>query len=105
AARLLVSRYGQCLSALCATLPRRGELQPLVRKLFVAPLAFLVPAVGKILVFFRVRGVRGSRLVPTRAAARCGEVYRHGDLHLLTLSGLVRSLRSLRDCHHKNATS
>jgi len=74
-----------------------------MRQLFVAPLTFLVPAVGKILVFFRVRS---SRLVPGRAAARYGEVYRHGDLHLLlTLGSLVRSLRSRRDCHHKNALS
>ena len=91
------------LTVLSATLPLLGELQPLVRELFVAPLAFLVPAVGKIFAFFRVRG---SRLVPGRAAARCGEVYRHGDLHLLlTLGRLVRSLRSRRDCHHKNALS
>jgi hypothetical protein len=88
---------------LCATLSLLGELQPLARKLFVAPLAFFVPAVGEILVFFRARS---SRLVPGRAAARCEEVRRHGDLHLpLTACSLVRSFRSRRDCHHKNAFS
>ena len=78
-ARAIVSGYGQNLSALHATLPLLGQLQPLVRKLFVAPLAFLVPTVGEILVFARARSFR---LVPGRTAARCAEVYRHGDLHL-----------------------
>jgi hypothetical protein len=89
--RAIVFRYGQILSALYATLPLLGQLQPLVRKLFVAPLAFLVPAVGEILVFFRARSFR---LVPGRAATRCEEVRRHGDLHLpLTFWSLVRLLR------------
>jgi hypothetical protein len=68
-----------------------------VRQLFVAPLAFLVPAVREISVFFRVRS---SRLV-LRAITGCGEIYHHGDLHLALTESLVRLLRSRRDCHHK----
>ena len=69
-----------CITQLGGTLPLLGELQPLVRQLFVASLAFFVPAVGEILVFFRVRS---SRLVPDRAIANCQEIYRHGALHPL----------------------
>jgi hypothetical protein len=76
-------RYRRILSALCATLPLLGELQPLVRKLFIAPLAFLVPAVRKISVLYHVRtGLLCPRLKPDRAITRCGEIHRHGDLHL-----------------------
>src|SRR5262244_1889109 len=96
-------RRESTLIVLCATLPLLGELQPLVRQLFVAPLAFLVPAVRELSVFFRVRS---TPLVPDRAIAGCEEIYRHGDLHLPLMDwSVVRSLRSRRDCHHKNALS
>ena len=92
------------LTVLSATLPLLGELQPLVRELFVAPLAFLVPAVRELSVLSRVRaGLLCPRLTPDRAIAGCGEIHRHGDLHLPMGWSLVRSLRSCRECHHKNA--
>src|SRR6516165_401429 len=92
------------LTVLSATLPLLGELQPLVRELFVAPLAFLVPAVRELSVLSRVRaGLLCPRLTPDRAIAGCGEIHRHGDLHLPLDWSVVRSLRSRRDCHHKNA--
>src|SRR5262249_45503269 len=98
-------RRESTLIVLCATLPLLGELEPLVRQLFVAPLAFLVPAVRELAVLSRVRaGLLCLRLTPDRASAGCGEIHRHGDLHLpLTDWNLVRSLRLCRDCHHKNA--
>ena len=69
------------LTVLSATLPLLGELQPLVRELFVAPLAFLVPAVRERSVLDRVHaGLLRPRLTPDRASAGC--VHRHGDLHL-----------------------
>src|SRR5262252_1197929 len=77
-ARAIVFRNGQILSALHATPPLLSQLQPLLPKLFVTPLAFLVPAMGEILVFFRARSfglIRGG------AAARYEQVRRHGDLH------------------------
>jgi len=68
------------LTVLCATLPLLGELQPLVRQLFVAPLAFLVPAVRELSILSRVRtGLFRPRLTPDRAIAGCGEIHRHGD--------------------------
>jgi hypothetical protein len=74
-----------CLRArqLDAALPLLGELQPLVRQLFVAALAFLVPAVRELSVLDRVRaGLFRPRLTPDRAIAGCGDIHRHGDLHL-----------------------
>ena len=92
------------LTVLSATLPLLGELEPLVRQLFVAPLAFVVPAVRELAVLSRVRaGLLCLRLTPHRASAGCGEIHRHGDLHLPLDWSVVRSLRSRRDCHHKNA--
>src|SRR5262245_59038758 len=93
------------LTVLCAALPLLGELQPLVRQLFVAPLAFLVPAVRELSVLDRVRaGLFRPRLTPDRTIVGCGQIHRHGDLHLPPMERtLVRSLRSRRDCHHKNA--
>src|SRR5262245_64987512 len=92
------------LTVLCATLPLLGERQPLVRQLLVAPLAFLVPAVRELSVLARVRaGLFCRRLMPDPAIARCGGIHRHGDLHLPLDWSVVRSLRSRRDCHHKNA--
>ena len=94
------------LTVLCATLPLLGELQPLVRQLFVAALAFLVPAVRELSVLSRSRvrtGLFRPRLTPDRAIAGCGGIHRHGDLHLPLDWSVVRSLRSRRDCHHKNA--
>jgi hypothetical protein len=75
-------RRESTLTVLCAALPLLGELQPLVRQLFVAPLAFLVPAVRELLVLDRVRaGLFRPRLTPDRAIVGCGQI-RHGDLHL-----------------------
>src|SRR5262245_33992206 len=78
------------LTALCATLPLLGELQPLVRQLFVATLAFLVPAVRELSVLSRSR-VRTRlfcpRLTPDRAIAGCGEIHRHGDSPPSTMVG------------------
>src|SRR5262245_22814883 len=94
------------LTVLCAALPLLGELQPLVRQLFVAALAFLVPAVRELSVLScsRVRtGLFCPRLTPDQAIAGCGGIHRHGDLHLPLDWSVVRSLRSRRDCHHKNA--
>jgi hypothetical protein len=49
-------------------------------------------------------GLLCPRLTRDRAIAGCGEIHRHGDLHLpLILWSVVRSLRSRRDRHHKNA--
>src|SRR6516164_9651847 len=77
------------LTVLSATLPLLGELQPAVRELSVLS---------------RVRaGLLCPRLTPDRAIAGCGEIHRHGDLHLPLDWSVVRSLRSRRDCHHKNA--
>ena len=65
------------MTVLCATPPLLGELQPLVRQLFVAPLAFLVPAVRELSILSRVRtGLFRPRLTPF---AGCGEIHRHGD--------------------------
>src|SRR5262249_5713005 len=87
-----------------AALPLLGKFQPLMRQLFVASLAFLVPAVRELSVLYHVRaGLLCPRLTPDRAIAGCGEIHRHGDLHLPLDWSLVRSLRSRRDCHHKNA--
>src|SRR5262245_59063796 len=92
------------LTVLCATLPLLGELQPLVRQLFVATLAFLVPAVRELSVLDRVRaGLLRLRLTQDRAIAGRWGIHRHGDLHLQLDWSVVRSLRSRRDCHHKNA--
>src|SRR5262249_46927246 len=90
---------------LCATLPLLGELQPLVRQLFVATLAFLVPAVRELSVLRHVRArLLCPRLMADRAITGCGEIHRHTDLQLpLWTRSVVRSLRSRRDCHHKNA--
>src|SRR5215510_11038151 len=76
-----------------------------MRQLFVAPLAFLVPAVRELSVLDRMRaGLLCPRLTRDRAIAGCREIHRHGDLHLpLMLWSIVRSLRSRRDRHHKNA--
>jgi hypothetical protein len=78
-----------CLRArqLDAALPLLGELQPLVRQLLVATLAFLVPAVRELSVLSRVRtGLFCPRLTPDRAIAGCGEIHCHDDLHLPLLS-------------------
>src|SRR5262245_22194900 len=67
------------------TLPLLGELQPLMGELFVAPLAFFLPAADRELAAFcRVRTepfrprIRGLTL---QAIAGCEEIYCHGDLH------------------------
>jgi len=67
------------------TLSLRGELQPLVRKLFIAPLAFLVPAAVRELPAFR--RVRTESFRPRvrrftlQAIAGCEEIHCHWDLH------------------------
>src|SRR5215813_10394814 len=81
-------RRESTLIVLCATLPLLGELEPLVRQLFVAPLAFLVPAGRELSVLSRVRaGLLCLRLTPDRASTGCGETHRHGDLHLPLWTG------------------
>src|SRR5262249_4479458 len=72
-----------CLRArqLDAALPLLGKLQPLMRQLFVAPLAFLVPAVRELSVLDRVRaGLLCLRLTPDQAIAGCEEIHCHGNL-------------------------
>src|SRR5215813_9657367 len=92
------------LTVLCATLPLLGELQPLVRQLFVAALAFLVPAVRELSVLDRVRaGLLRLRLTPDRAIAGCWGIHRHSDLHLPLVWSVMRSLRPRRTFLHKNA--
>ena len=102
-----LSSKGLIVSArqLDAALPLLGKFQPLMRQLFVAPLAFLVPAVRERSVLDRMHaGLLHPRLTPDRAITGCGEIHRHGDLHLpLILCSLVRSMRWHRDRHHKNA--
>src|SRR5207245_8408873 len=68
-----------------AALPLLGELQPLMRQLFVATLAFFVPAAVRELPAFR--RVRTESFRPRvrrftlQAIAGCEEIHRHGDLH------------------------
>src|SRR5262245_60237761 len=79
-----------------------------MRQLFVAPLAFFVPAaVRELPAFRRVRTesfrprVRGLTL---QGIAGGEEIDCHGDLHHSILDGrLTRSLRSRCDCDHKKA--
>jgi hypothetical protein len=65
--------------------PLLGEFEPLVRQLFVAPLAFFVPATGRELSAFC--GVRTQSFGPRvrgltfQMIAGCYEIHRHGDLH------------------------
>src|SRR5262249_7045760 len=96
--------FGRRLSA---TLPLLGKLPPLVRQLFVAPLAFLVPAVRELSVLDRVRaGLLRPLLTRDRATAGCVAIHRHGDLHLPVIAWtVVRSLRPRSYCQHKTALS
>src|SRR5262249_21365944 len=67
------------------TLPLFGELQPLMRQLFVAPLAFFVPAAVRELPAFRRVGTESFRPrvreLTFQVIAGGEEIYCHGDLH------------------------
>src|SRR5262245_3194041 len=94
------------LTILCATLPLLRERQPRVRPLSAAAPALPVPPArwSPVLTRSRVsRGLSSTRVRPNRAIAGCRQIHRHGDLHLPLHCSVVRSLRSRRDCHHKNA--
>jgi hypothetical protein len=96
---------------LCRTLPLLGELEPLVRQLFVAAFAFLVPTVRNQVqaVCWARSGFVGRRAhasAPGPASAGRGI---HGDLLCARIPPMVRNLaRSVHsrcDCRHKNAFS
>src|SRR5262245_16486367 len=80
-----------------------------MRQLFVAPLAFFVPAAVRELPAFRRMRTESFRprvgRLALRAIAGCEEIHGHGDLHHSPFLGrrLTRSLRSRCDCDHKKA--